>query len=220
MKKISVYSLFLVVLLGLLSAFRQQDTIGLGLKEALSQGITKGVSSASAVDGFLKNPLIRIPFPSEIKFVEDKLRAVGMGGEVDRFVTAMNRGAENAAKDALPIFLGAIKNITITDALALLKGDQNAATAFLKRTTYDQLVNLFKPTVQKSLNQVEATKYYGQIMGKYNQIPFVQKVNPDLNDYATRKAVDGLFVLIEQEEKNIRQNPLARTTDLLKTVFK
>jgi hypothetical protein len=196
-----------------------QDVMANGLKAALEQGITKGVSSASATDGFLKNPLIKIPFPPEIKFVEEKLRMVGMGGEVDKFVTSMNRGAEDATKSALPIFLKAITSMSITDAIGLLQGGENAATLFLKKSTYENLVGLFKPTMQKSLGATDATKLYGKIMGKYNQIPFIQKTNPDINDYATRKAVDGLFTLIEQEEKNIRQNPAARATDLLKSVF-
>jgi hypothetical protein len=221
MKKVSF--IFAICLLNLLTAFggaKQDNLIANGLKEALSQGITKGVSSASAVDGFLKNPLLKIPFPPDVKFAEDKLRAIGLGGEVDRFVTSMNRGAESAAKEALPIFLNSIKNISITDAVGLLKGGENAATNFLKTTTYEVLVTTFRPKMQESLGKVEATKYYGQIMDKYNKIPFVQKANPDLNDYATRKAVDGLFVLIAQEEKNIRANPAARATDLLKSVFK
>lgn len=205
--------------LGLNTYTQAQDVMANGLKAALEQGITKGVSSASATDGFLKNPLIKIPFPPEIKFVEEKLRMVGMGGEVDKFVTSMNRGAEDAAKSALPIFLKAIVSMSITDAIGLLKGGENAATLFLRKSTYENLVSLFKPTMQKSLGAADATKLYGQIMGKYNQIPFIQKANPDINDYATRKAVDGLFTLIEQEEKNIRQNPAARATDLLKSVF-
>ncbi len=223
MKKLSFIGFFVCLLLSstaFVNSPRQDAMVGNGLKEALSQGITKGVSSASAVDGFLKNPLIRIPFPPDIKMVEDQLRRIGLGGEVDRFVTSMNRGAEGAAKEALPIFLNSIQNVSITDAIGLLKGGENAATNFLKNATYNTLVTTFKPRMQESLGKVEATKYYGQIMGKYNSIPFVQKVNPDLNDYATRKAVDGLFVLIAQEEKNIRANPAARATDLLKSVFK
>jgi hypothetical protein len=222
MKKLTLY--FLTLLVGILATaytgVRQDDFIASGLKEALSQGITKGVSNASAVDGFLKNPLLKIPFPPDIKMVEDQLRRVGLGGEVDRFVTSMNRGAESAAKEALPIFLNSIKNISMTDAIGLLKGGDNAATNFLKNTTQEALVTAFKPKMQESLGKVEATKYYGQIMGKYNRLPFVQKVNPDLNDYATRKAIDGLFVLVAQEEKNIRANPAARATELLKSVFK
>lgn len=217
--KIIVMLLFFMASLIFTHAKAQNDMFANGLKAALEQGITKGVSSASATDGFLKNPLIRIPFPPEIKFVEDKLRMVGMGGEVDKFVTSMNRGAESAAKSALPIFLKAITSISITDAIGLLKGEQNAATNFLRNTTYETLVTTFKPTMSKSLGDSQATNLYGQLMTRYNKLPFVQKTNPDLNDYATRKAVDGLFVLIAQEEKNIRENPTARATDLLKSVF-
>ena len=214
-------TLFLALALAIITStnIQAQDAVANGLKAALEQGIQKGVASASATDGFLKNPLIKIPFPPEIKFAEDKLRMIGMGSEVDKFVTSMNRGAESAAKSALPIFLKAITSMSLTDALALLKGGDNAATTFLKKSTYDNLVTLFKPTMQTALGASQATALYGNLMSKYNQIPFVKQTNPDLNDYATRKAVDGLFTLVAQEEKNIRANPAARATDLLKSVF-
>jgi hypothetical protein len=219
-KKIAFVKIaFVLVALCFAIQTQAQDILANGLKAALEQGITKGVNSASATDGFLKNPLIRIPFPPEIKFAEEKLRAVGLGSQVDKFVTSMNRGAESAAKSALPIFLKAITNMSITDALSLLKGDANAATNFLRNSTYETLVTTFRPTMQTALGNSQATSLYGQLMGRYNQLPFVQKANPDLNDYATRKAVDGLFILVAQEEKNIRENPAARATDLLKSVF-
>jgi hypothetical protein len=190
-----------------------------GLKEALIKGISTGSDLASQLDGYFKNPEIKIPFPPEVKKVEDKLRQIGLGNEVDKFVMTLNRGAEDAAKEAKPIFITAIRAMTIEDAWAILRGEPDAATQFLKRTTSAQLKEKFKPVIQNSLNKVNATRYYSDIVSRYNQIPLVQKVNPNLDDYATDKAIEGLFVLIGREEKNIRQNPVARTTELLKKVF-
>lgn len=190
-----------------------------GLKEALIKGISNGSDIASQLDGYFKNPEIKIPFPPDVKKVEDRLRQVGLGKEVDKFILTLNRGAEDAAKEAKPIFITAIKQMTIDDAWAILRGDQDAATQFLVRTTSAQLKEKFKPVIRKSLEKVNATKYYGEIVTRYNQIPMVQKVNPDLDDYATDKAIEGLFVMIAKEEKNIRANPAARTTELLKRVF-
>jgi hypothetical protein len=190
-----------------------------GLKEALTQGISKGSDVVSQVDGYNKNLEIRIPFPADAKRVEDKLRQLGMGNDVDKFITTLNRGAEDAAKEAKPIFINAIKQMSFDDALSILKGNPDAATQFLKRTTSTDLKAKFSPVVQKSLDKVEATKYYGGLVGTYNKIPFVDKANPDLNAYATEKAIEGLFTMIAKEEKNIRDNPGARATDILKKVF-
>jgi hypothetical protein len=190
-----------------------------GLKEALIKGISTGSDIVSQLDGYFNNPQIKIPFPPEVKKVEDKLRQIGFGNEVDKFVLTLNRGAEDAAKEAKPIFITAIKSMTIQDAWSILRGDKDAATQYLKRTTALQLKEKFKPVIQNSLNKVNATKYYGDIVTRYNKIPLVEKVNPDLNDYATARAIDGLFFMIAKEEKNIRENFAARTTDLLKRVF-
>jgi hypothetical protein len=190
-----------------------------GLKEALIKGISTGSDLASQIDGYFKNPEIKIPFPPEVKKVEDKLRQVGLGNEVDKFVMTLNRGAEDAAKEAKPIFIEAIRSMTIQDAWSILKGEPDAATQYLKRTTSGLLKEKFKPVIQNSLSKVNATRYYSDIVTRYNQIPFVQKVNPDLDDYATDKAIEGLFIMIAKEEKNIRQNPVARTTEILKRVF-
>lgn len=190
-----------------------------GLKQALINGISNGSNMASQLDGYFKNPKIKIPFPPEVKKVEDKLRQIGLGSEVDKFVMTLNRGAEDAAKEAKPIFVAAIKQMTIQDAWSILRGSDNAATEYLKRTTSSLLYDKFKPVIQSSLNKVNATKYYGDIVTRYNKIPLVEKVNPDLTDYATNKAMDGLFILIAEEEKKIRENPVARTTELLKKVF-
>jgi hypothetical protein len=190
-----------------------------GLKEALINGISNGSDQASQLDGYFKNPQIRIPFPPDVKRVEDRLRQIGMGSEVDKFIMTLNRGAEDAAREAKPIFIAAIKQMTIQDAWSILRGDENAATEYLRRTTSTQLYEKFQPVIANSLNKVNATKYYGDLVNTYNKIPMVEKVNPDLNDYATNKAMEGLFLLIADEEKKIRQDPMARTTDLLKRVF-
>lgn len=190
-----------------------------GLKEALVVGISKGSDLVSQADGYLKNPEIRIPFPPDVQRVEERLRQIGLGSEVDKFVTALNRGAEMAAREAKPIFVEAIRSMTIEDAWAILRGEDDAATQYLKRTTSGLLKEKFKPVVQRSLNEVNATRYYGDIVSRYNQIPLVQKVNPDLDDYATDKAIEGLFLMIAREEKSIRENPAARTTELLRRVF-
>lgn len=190
-----------------------------GLKEALINGISNGSDQASQLDGYFKNARIKIPFPPDVKRVEDRLRQIGLGSEVDKFIMTLNRGAEDAAKEAKPIFIAAIKQMTIQDAWGILRGDENAATEYLKRTTSAQLYEKFHPVISNSLNKVNATKYYGDLVNTYNKIPMVEKVNPDLNDYATNKAMEGLFLLIADEEKKIRQDPVARTTDLLKRVF-
>jgi hypothetical protein len=194
--------------------------VGEGLKEALIKGISNGSDLASRVDGYFQNPKIKIPFPPEAKKVEDKLRQLGFDKDVDRFIMTLNRGAEEAAKEAKPIFVTAIRSMTIQDAWGILKGEPDAATQYLKRTTSTQLREKFKPVIKDALSKVNATKYYGDIVNTYNQIPFVQDVNPNLDDYATDKAMEGLFLLISEEEKKIREDPLARTTDLLKRVFR
>ncbi|WP_114783148.1 DUF4197 domain-containing protein [Botryobacter ruber] len=196
-----------------------RDEVAAGLRQALEKGIRSGSDQASQEDGYYRNPLIRIPFPEEVKRVENTLRQVGLGNEVDKFILTLNRGAEDAAKSAVPIFVSAIKQMTIADAWAILKGDKDAATQYLKRTTSSQLRDAFMPVMQRSLEKTNATKYYADIVNSYNQIPLVQKVNPNLNEYATQKAMDGLFLLIAKEEENIRENPIARTTELLRRVF-
>ncbi|MEX2592894.1 MAG: DUF4197 domain-containing protein [Anditalea sp.] len=195
------------------------EEVGNGLKEALTKGVSQGSDLVSQVDGYLNNPEIRIPFPPEVKKVEEKLRQIGMGSEVDKFVLALNRAAEDAAKEAKPVFLSAIKQMTIQDAWSILKGEDNAATQYLNRTTSAQLHEKFKPVIRESLEKVNATQYYSNLINSYNKIPFVKKVNPELDDYATNKAMEGLFVMVAKEEKNIRENPGARTSDLMKAVF-
>ena len=190
-----------------------------GLKQALQVGINKGADSASRLNGYYLNPTIKIPFPPEVERIETALRRAGLGGEVDKFIVALNRGAEEAAKEAKPIFVSAITSMTINDAWGILRGEKNAATEYLKRTTSEQLIARFSPVVQNALQKTQATKYYTELAATYNRLPLVKKVNTDLNAYATQKAIDGLFILVENEELKIRENPLARTTELLKKVF-
>lgn len=190
-----------------------------GLREALIQGITKGADQASKVDGFNLNSLIRIPFPPDAQQVATTLRRIGLGSQVDAFELSLNRGAEDAAQQAKPIFLSAVKSLTFSDVWNILTGQQDAATQYLKRTTTLQLTTAFRPIIQQSLDKVGATRYYSNLSLRYNKLPLVTPVETDLNAYATGKAIDGLFVLVAQEEANIRENPVARTTALLKKVF-
>jgi hypothetical protein len=196
-----------------------QDEAARGLKEALVQGISKGADQASQQDGFNLNKLIRIPFPPDAQRVANTLRSIGLGSQVDRFELSLNRGAEDAAKSAKPIFLAAIKSLTFKDVWGILTGEKDAATSYLRRTTTTQLTTAFKPIIQQSLDKVDATRYYADLTTRYNRIPLVQPVNTDLNQYATDKAIGGLFTLIAQEEANIRENPVARGSELLRRVF-
>lgn len=195
------------------------EEVGAGLKQALEKGISNGASNASKLNGYLGNPSIKIPFPPEVEKVETKLRQLGLDNQVDKFVETLNRGAEEAAKEAKPIFVAAIRSMTIQDAWSLLKGEDNAATQYLQKSTSDELRAKFAPVIKRSLDKTNATKYYGDIVNTYNKIPFIEDVNPDLQDYATEKALEGLFFLVAKEELKIREDPLARTTDLLKKVF-
>ncbi len=190
-----------------------------GLKEALVNGTNKGAAQASRTDGFFKNPKLKIPFPPKVQKVETRLRQLGANKLVDDFVLSLNRGAEKASAEAKPIFVSAVKSMTVKDAWGILRGNNDAATQYLKRTTSSQLEAKFKPVIKKSLDGVGATKHFTSVVTRYNKIPLVDKVNPDLEDYATDKTMDGLFLLIQNEEKNIRDNPIARTSDLLKKVF-
>lgn len=197
-----------------------EEEVAKGLKEALNKGIEKGVEKVSKPDGFFKDPEIKIPFPEDAKVVETKLRKVGQGKKCDEVILTLNRAAEDASKSAKEIFIVAIKNMTISDAFNILKGEDNAATEYLKKSTSAKLKEKFKPIIQASLDKVGATKHWETVMTTYNKIPMVKKVNPDLAEYVTDKAITGLFLQIEKEEKEIRKNPMARTSDILKKVFK
>ena len=197
----------------------KNDEVIRGLKEALNIGTKNAASSASKSDGFFKNPLIKIPFPPEAKMVETKARQFGMGSEVDKFVKNMNRAAEEASKEAAPIFINAVKTMSISDGLSILRGGDDAATNFLKTKTSAELTTTFSPIVKNAINKVQLTKYWKPIINKYNMVPGLKKMNPDLDKYVTEKALEGLFKLLAQEEAKIRKDPLAQVTDLLKRVF-
>jgi hypothetical protein len=217
---ILLFILFILVISAAQAQFSlTNEEVGKGLKEALTQGVTKGASTLSQVDGYFKNPLVKIPFPPDAEKMEKKLREIGMGKDVDNFILTLNRSAEDAAKQAAPIFVDAIKKMSLTDVTTILKGQPDAATQYLKKTTNTQLQAQFKPVIKASLDKLNATKYYTQLAGEYDKIPFVKKVNPDLDAYTTNLAIQGLFLMIANEEKNIRANPAAQTTDLLKKVF-
>lgn len=191
----------------------------LALKEALSIGVKLGVKKLAKTNGFLEDDEVRIPFPEEVQEVEAALRKIGLSSLVDDAIVSMNRAAEDAVIDAKDIFIDAIQEMTITDAVHILKGKNYAATRYLEKETRDKLFEKFKPTVIQSLNKVNATKYWETVFTSYNKLPFVQKVNPDMVEYVTNKTIDGLFIQIAKQEKEIRKNPAARVTNLLKQVF-
>jgi hypothetical protein len=195
------------------------DEIANGLKDALKIGAQKSTDRLSAVDGFFKDAAVKILMPPEAQKVEKTLRGMGMGQMVDNAILSMNRAAEDASKSAAPIFINAIKNMSITDAVGILGGPDTAATSYLKKGTTPQLTVAFKPVIDESLKKTDATKYWKDIFETYNKVPFVKKVNPDLTSYATQKAIEGIFYYVAVEEKNIRKNPAAQATDLLKKVF-
>lgn len=193
--------------------------ISAGLKEALNNGITKQVSKLTATDGFYKNAAVKILLPAELQKVDKTLRDIGMGSLADEGIKVLNRAAENAVKEATPIFVSAVKNMTFTDARNILLGNDTSATTYLQNATTTSLYGKFNPVVKSSLGKVGADKVWLQIITKYNAIPLVKKVNPDLNDYVTNEAMKGVFKMVAVEEKDIRNNLGARTSDLLKRVF-
>lgn len=203
------------------SSLTNEEVIA-GLKQALEKGAESAVSLTSKVDGFNKNELIRIPFPPEAQKVKDWAVSNGLKSQVDAFEENLNKAAEKAAAEATPIFIDAIKSMSIQDGFNILKGEQNAATTFLRNATEQQLYQKFSPIIQNKIDEVKLTSYWEPITKAYNTASIFtgnQQVNTDLKDYATKKALNGLFIYVEKEEKNIRENPAARVTDLLKKVF-
>ncbi|MBV6654212.1 MAG: DUF4197 domain-containing protein [Mameliella sp.] len=195
------------------------EEIGNGLKQALEFGISEGAERLSQKDGYFKSPY-KILLPEEARKVTDKLQNVPGFREVENVILEkINRGAEDAATKAKPIFVNAIKAMTFRDALEILTGNDDAATAYLNRVTYSQLYSEFNPVIVNSLDKFSARKYWGDAVNAYNKIPFVEKANPDLDDYVTRQALAGLFDMVEKKEKDIRTNVSSRTTDLLRRVF-
>ncbi|WP_329806506.1 DUF4197 domain-containing protein [Flavobacterium facile] len=196
-----------------------QAEMGNGLKEALNNGITKQVSKLTATDGFFRNEAVKILLPEELQKVDTKLRQLGMTKLADDGLRILNRAAEDAVKEATPIFVDAVKQMTFTDAKNILLGNESSATNYLQTSTSTALYGKFSPVIKNSFAKVGADKIWTQIITKYNSIPLVKKVNPDLTDYTTNKAMEGVFKMIAVEEKDIRTNFSARTSDLLKKVF-
>jgi hypothetical protein len=195
-------------------------TIVSGLKEALVVGSQRAVASVSQTDGYLKNTAIHISLPPQIEKAGSLMRQYGMGNLADEFETSLNRAAEKAAPQATDILVNTIKKMSIDDAKNILNGADDAATEYFRKHTSDQLRTLFKPTIDESLDKVGSTQYYNQLTDKIADLPVVGKnININLPDYVTEQALDGLFTMLASEEKKIRENPAARTTELLKTVF-
>ena len=196
-----------------------EEEAGMGVKEALNNGINSAVSFLNKPDAFFKSELYKVLLPPDAKKMEKTLRDLGMGKMCDDAILAINRGAEDAVGYATPIFVDAIKQMTVTDALKLVTGGKNSITNFFREKTSAKLKAAFLPVIQSSLEKTNATKYYGDAVDRYNKVPLVKKMNPDLADYVADRALFALFDRIAVEEANIRSNPAARTSDLLKKVF-
>ena len=193
--------------------------IGNGLREALDFGIDKQVTKLTQVDGFYKNELVKILLPQELQKVDQTLRDIGLSNLADEGLKILNRAAEDAVKEATPIFVDAVKGITFADAKNILLGPDNAATTYLEGKTQTALYAKFNPVIQNSFAKVGADQIWNNIITTYNSIPLVNKVNPDLTDYVTNEALKGVYTMISVEEKNIRTKVSSRTTDLLRKVF-
>lgn len=201
------------------SLFSNEEA-GNAIKELLTKGAANSVDIVGKPNGYFKNNLIKIPFPAEAKTVETKLRQVGAGKLADDVIESLNRAAEDAAKAAKPILVNSIKQLTVTDAINIVNGSQkDAATQFLKRSTTEQILTAFRPSIKSSLDKTQATKYWKKATKQYNRMPMVQKINTDLVDYTSRKALDGLFIMLAQEEEKIRANPQGFGSGVIDKVF-
>jgi hypothetical protein len=194
------------------------DEIAKGLKEALQVGTTKGIEILSKPDGFFGNAAIKILMPPEAAKIEKSLRSLGFNQQVDDAILSMNRAAEDASKEAIPIFSKAITEMSIEDAFGILKGNNDAATKYLQTKTMDSLTKKFRPSIEASLNKVNATKNWNTIVTQYNKFSF-KKINPDLVAYVTERSLNGIYLQIAAEEAKIRKDPVARSSDLLKKIF-
>ncbi len=190
-----------------------------GLKEALNNGISKQVTKLTAVDGFYRNEAVKILLPAELRKVDAGLRKIGLSSLADEGLKVLNRAAEDAVKEATPIFVDAVRNMTFMDAKSILMGNQSSATTYLQNSTSTALYGKFNPVIKNSFTKVGADKVWTNIITKYNSIPLVNKVNPDLTDYVTNQAMIGVFKMVAVEEKNIRTNLSTRTSVLLQKVF-
>lgn len=193
--------------------------IAAGLREALDQGIDKQVSKLTQTDGFFRNELVKILLPAELQKVDKGLRDIGLGNLADEGLKVLNRAAEDAVKEATPIFVNAVKDITFADAKNILLGSDNSARQYLTSKTQTELYNKFKPVINNSFSKVGADQIWANLINKYNAIPFTADVNPDLTDYVTNEALKGVYTMIAVEEKDIRTKVSSRTSDLLKRVF-
>ena len=195
------------------------DQIASGLREALDFGIEKQVTKLTQTDGFFKNELVKILLPEELQKVDNTLRKMGLSNLADEGLKVLNRAAEDAVKEATPIFVNAVKGITFSDAKQILLGGDDAATNYLKTTTQTQLYSSFNPVIKNSFAKVGADQVWSNLINRYNNIPFVSQVNPDLTDYVTQQALKGVYTMISVEEKEIRTKATSRTTALLQKVF-
>lgn len=229
MKKIIVFSL-LATLLGSCETISNaggnvfgtvsEQEASMGIKEALTQGVAQGISYLHKQDGFFGNEAYRLLLPPDAGKIENTLRNLGLGSQVDKAILQINRSAEDAVGFAKPVFVNAIRQMTLADALTIVKGPRNSATSYFREKTRDSLIAAFSPVVKNSLDKLNATRYYSDIVNAYNKIPTTfNKINPDLTNYVAGRATEALFDQIEKEEANIRENPLARTSQLLKKVF-
>jgi hypothetical protein len=190
-----------------------------GLKEALTIGSNNAAASASRTDGFFKNDLIRIPFPPEAREVQTRANQLGMQKQVNDFVRSLNRAAEEASKEAAPIFVNAITSMTVSDGVGILRGNDDAATRFLQSRTTPELQTRFRPIIKRAIDKAQVTRHWNPIITRYNRLPMVRQMNPNLEDYVLDRTLIGLFSLIAAEEGKIRRDPAARVTDLLRSVF-
>ncbi|WP_435314557.1 DUF4197 domain-containing protein [Cellulophaga fucicola] len=200
-------------------AVLSNQEIANGLTAALNQGIKKQVSKLTLKDGYYKNELVKIILPEELQKVDKTLRSIGLSSLADQGLKAINRAAEDAVGEATPIFVDAIKNMSFADAKNILVGSDNAATQYLTANTETALYSKFNPVIKKSFSKVGADKIWAQLITKYNSLPLTNNVNPDLTDYVTQEALEGVFTMIAVEEKEIRNKVSSRSTDLLKKVF-
>jgi hypothetical protein len=231
LQKTSVFSLVLILLFSCAELQQVVDQlpqsnpvlsnteIASGLRQALDMGIDKQVTKLSQKDGFFKNDLVKIVLPEELQNVDRALRNIGLGSLADEGLKVLNRAAEDAVKEATPIFVNAVKDITFEDAREILLGEDNAATTYLTSKTQNELYNKFKPIINTSFTKVGADQIWSNLITKYNNIPLTNNVNPDLTDYVTNEALNGVYKMIAMEEKEIRTKVSSRTTDLLKKVF-
>jgi hypothetical protein len=197
-----------------------ESEAGQGIKEALSQGIGTAIVNLNKENGFFGNNAYKLFLPQDARKIERTLRDIGLASQVDKAILQINRAAEDAVGYAKPVFVNAIRQMTIADALNIVRGGNTSATDYFRDKTHSQLVEAFRPSIQESLDKLQATRYYADLVNTYNRIPTtINKLNPDLTSYVVGKATDALFDQIAQEELNIRQNPAARTTELLKRVF-